>query len=1565
MDRPEREKPHLAAKLEELNRRTLAGWEANPDLVQKDAREEESLLASGYHDRQILELVQNAADAALARPNARIELRLGDRHLYAANTGEPLSEEGLRALILGGVSPKGGEEVGRFGLGFRSLLRLGGRVDMISAGLAFRFDPGWCAAQAREAAGLPGDVEAPGMRLARPLDLDAERHGDPVLDELLGWADTVVRAELAAEDAAAAMDRELAGFPAEFLLFPPPDLELVIRRPEAEPRALRRERQGETIVLQDGKKAERWRLFERRCRIDDVEARRDAGRLHARGEVTIRWAVPVGESDPRGGELWNAFPTRTPSVVPGILDTRWKLNSDRTALTGEAWNGALMRCAADLIAEALPTLASAEDPGLPIALLPRELHRKDEPAAPLHEALRARLPTVAFVASATGALHRPEELFLPPTEKPQLHERWCSIAPEKQAYRFVHPRCFATRERDARLRQLGATVRRNLNKHYDEFEYPKRSPLLRCFPANRWLELVASPDPAIARHVVLLAVELLAETPSLRAQLKSLEILPTRDGELACAEKIVMPGASVKAGMAALHPELAADEEVCRALRDHFGIEGTDEESWLKALKQAEGEEFWELLKGAPSEVREKLSELRIRPRKVRTADGQWSEPIDKLLVGSIITKDDIPANSSITIDPDFGSRYAIILKQFGFADSPPLPSDSHAALNLWANKERRRAEDEAFHEYTKRVPHASSAYRSSIGYRDQIFGLPGEDLIVTLSGPPRARLTALLLERLAELPQKTVTIGGRGSYSTQQRYPPIPAPHPTAWLLWKYGQVEIGGRIVSLAACLELRRQLEPEERAIVDRLLPDDRPILERWPEGGPRFQSDLSPVWQALLASRHTRDHAELVPLWRVAARHGFVPESIPDPQGDGEVPLREVCVTDRPSDHALALRAGVASVLLDAKTAAVWRENGAQDLAARIRYRVVGARAKPSPASEDIPGLGEHLAANRPEPLIVYADRLERTLGEATEEIELFVEDGCLLVAQAAEQRLPPRDLLYRKLEALAGLGALARPAAEVFEALDLSEAERLRGEVAAQPDLPHRLLRAAGGPEALQASLPEAAQRVLRPDTTDVALAQLCLDIHGPGALRAIAETLERRGFRPPHRWGTDEARQFVLALGFPSVFAGAANPRLEAELQVMGPTPLPPLHDFQKDVLSELDAMLAACEPRKRAVLSLPTGAGKTRVAVEAAVRCALRRAIGRPLVIWVAQTEELALQAVEAFRQVWANEGTEGQELRIVRFWGGQRSPPPSEPDRPTVVVSLIQTLNDRRLAMVGWLAAASLLVIDESHHAIARSYTEALRAFGFAIGPRRKGDRDAGPREPALLGLTATPFRSAGEDETRRHAQRFDARVVPREQDGLYTRLRAEGYLARVEMEPLEIEEPFELLPSELDFLKEFEDLPPAALSRLAASETRNEAIVRAIEGAPERSILLFANNVDHAVELAAALSLRGIRARPVSGDTDRSARREAVAAFRRGEIRVITNAVLFSTGFDAPSVDMILIARPVFSPVRFMQMVGRGLRGPRNGGTERCRIVTVRDNIVGWSGFDPLAWWRRYYD
>ena len=160
------------------------------------------------------------------------------------------------------------------------------------------------------------------------------------------------------------------------------------------------------------------------------------------------------------------------------------------------------------------------------------------------------------------------------------------------------------------------------------------------------------------------------------------------------------------------------------------------------------------------------------------------------------------------------------------------------------------------------------------------------------------------------------------------------------------------------------------------------------------------------------------------------------------------------------------------------------------------------------------------------------------------------------------------------------------------------------------------------------------------------------------------------------------------------------------------------------------------------------------------------------------------------------------------------------------------------------------------------------------------------------------------------------------------------------------------------------EFERIWDRINDRLALDEQRNRCLVERIRSASEQSILFFASSVNHAVEIAARLNLAGIAAAAIHKDTPRSARRYFLDRFQRREIRVLCNHSVLTTGFDAPKTDMVLISPQVFSPVRYMQMVGRGLRGPANGGTELCRIVTVLDNLRQFEGRHPYHFCARYF-
>jgi len=211
--------------LEQLNAQRLRAYEADPGLLKEHFGIEQTVLAGGYGYRQVLELVQNGADALLEASETgdsswtdnRIHVLLRGNRLYVANTGAPLSQEGLDALLRSHSSPKRGNQIGRFGLGFKSLLKLGGRIDLFTRRSgAIRFDPERCREELRRSFNV---VEAPRLRLAWPL-ADDERRADPAC-AALDWAETIVRAEIGTDELVRHICDEIQSFPAEFLLFFP------------------------------------------------------------------------------------------------------------------------------------------------------------------------------------------------------------------------------------------------------------------------------------------------------------------------------------------------------------------------------------------------------------------------------------------------------------------------------------------------------------------------------------------------------------------------------------------------------------------------------------------------------------------------------------------------------------------------------------------------------------------------------------------------------------------------------------------------------------------------------------------------------------------------------------------------------------------------------------------------------------------------------------------------------------------------------------------------------------------------------------------------------------------------------------------------------------------------------------------------------------------------------------------------------------------------------------------------------------------------------------------------
>ena len=218
--------PGLMEEVREQFIRATTSYQANPHLIAEHVGLEDSIRVGGYANRSLLELVQNAADAMsgegedVGGKNAgRVELVLDSDSgtLYCANAGRPFSKSGLIALAQAYLSSKRGDEIGRFGLGFKSVLSVTDAPQIFSRSVSFEFN-------SPEARTAIADVSTETRKypiLRTPTLADARKHfaDDPILAGLADWAVTIVKLPNVNADNLRRLRKEIENFSSEFLLF--------------------------------------------------------------------------------------------------------------------------------------------------------------------------------------------------------------------------------------------------------------------------------------------------------------------------------------------------------------------------------------------------------------------------------------------------------------------------------------------------------------------------------------------------------------------------------------------------------------------------------------------------------------------------------------------------------------------------------------------------------------------------------------------------------------------------------------------------------------------------------------------------------------------------------------------------------------------------------------------------------------------------------------------------------------------------------------------------------------------------------------------------------------------------------------------------------------------------------------------------------------------------------------------------------------------------------------------------------------------------------------------------
>ncbi|WEV78613.1 DEAD/DEAH box helicase family protein [Janibacter cremeus] len=1516
----------VGAAVQLQNKRLLETYEADPRRLEEDANTERSIHEGAYAKRQLFELLQNAADA-MRGTDGRCEVVLAGRTLYVANSGEPLTKDGVETLMAAHLSAKRDEQIGRFGLGFKSVLAVTDSPRIYSRSGSLGFDRKW--SRARLAELIPGQSHYPVSRLAQPLDPFAARRDDPVLDSLMKWATTVIALpQLIQPDLIAS---SMKVFPKEFLLFSQHVTQLDIEdRVNEELRSISLTRDADGLIsLRESGKTSKW-IVVSHTHSPSPEALRDGGYQAARSTVDVSWAAPVEGAQRGVGTFWAFFPTDELTTLSGITNAPWKLADDRASLLPGRFNDELLvEVLPKLVTKALPELAKAGQASMVIDLLPARGkesrgHADDVINQPVFDAV-AR---VQCVPTADNKLRHPTRVKLHPDEaSPEELESFLDACTDPE--NWVHGSLTSAERRSKVVRLLA--------------HHGRSSTDLR-----EWVEHLAKEgDVEGSAAAVRLVAALSARDPQIRAKLARARVLLLEDGSLgACiAGQVFLPGGQEQSDQLIINPVLAAIPEVDLALKS-LGIQIFDHAGELRS-ELARTPVAWERVwsssrRNTPEDAeaifRETMGTDLLDNIRVRNFAGQWRPAGMVYLPGEVIPGDG-SRDGRWVVDHRFHQQDIRLLERLGMVDGPHRLDNP--PLESWIRAKYLNARDQ-YREWTGNSRLSDETIQIDTG---RIFW-PLE-FLSELSPAARRAVTRKVLRGLSGDERWTITRKDGGKRRT--------VPDPIWARLANHGVLDTQAGLQPVKWCLA------QGDDAVVEGVK-QPLPFLEDTVTASQAESLHIrenvsqlpSEAWAALLQNATALEHEPRFLLYAWAALCDQQPPStlrVLRERGHIDAPTEDVAVTHREDERDSLLAAGIPSIFTTEYDADILVEKWGLSPAEGLLEESVDAEyaGEPTLAVDKFPPLRHALPPDHLELSIQPCNRISLLTstprGQRSRPLSSRLEGKTLLTTA-----IRGRDLL---LEIARETNSTFKPDA-VLRRMEQQQREKLRVEIAETDDLLKKLVLAIGV-DSLQRSIPRPALDALS-DSVDQPLseneiARLALAMDGYSILANHAKELQRRQLDPPSQWaGRRAAREWVRKLGFPIEFAGFVSTSRDAELEVEGPPRLGPLHAYQVKIAKNVQGLLHNGPRANRGLVSLPTGAGKTRVAVQALVESMAWSADGMR-VVWVAETDELCEQAIQTWSVVWRAFGAEGIPLTLSRLWAQNEA---NERDGFQVVVTSISKLDSivKRgegtgswEVEYGWLKEPALIIVDEAHKSISPQYTRTLAALG---GRKRVQDITT-----PLLGLTATPFRGFNNDETKRLAKRYDENLLDEgvfPDNDVYGHLQDMQVLARIRQIELQGSE-ITLTDEEIDEATNYR-LADSVTARLGEDGGRNNTILQSILSLDESAkILLFASSVENARVLAALMTFHGVSARDVSSQTSRAERRQYIEDFKSGKIRVLTNYNVFTEGFDVPTLDAVYITRPTFSPNVYQQMIGRGLRGPLNGGSSEVLIVNVADNLTNY--------------
>ena len=374
------------------------------------------------------------------------------------------------------------------------------------------------------------------------------------------------------------------------------------------------------------------------------------------------------------------------------------------------------------------------------------------------------------------------------------------------------------------------------------------------------------------------------------------------------------------------------------------------------------------------------------------------------------------------------------------------------------------------------------------------------------------------------------------------------------------------------------------------------------------------------------------------------------------------------------------------------------------------------------------------------------------------------------------------------------------------------------------------------------------------------------------------------------------------------------------------------LFDYQKDMVMRIEK---AIRLYRSVMAQMPTGTGKT-VVLASVVESFLGE---HPLKsVWiVAHRRELVSQIQETIERVFSNrlaEKEDGSSDNLIEK--------PLDSSLFTLRSSLIKAMS------IQWLARhydeigeePGMIVIDEAHHALAKTYKEMWDRF-----PKAK-----------FLGLTATPCRLNGKG----FIDLFDVLV----QSWSVPEFISKGRLATYDFVSIKSNGVTQRLIDSLQKRGADGDYQNKEMDMLLNKRPSIERLYRSFEEyGKDRKGIVYAINISHAKKIVELYQEHGIKAVAIDSKTPAAERQADIEAFKKGDIQVLVNVDIFSEGFDCPDVEFVQLARPTLSLAKYLQMVGRGLRVAKG---KKCCVIIDNVGLYRVFGLPSQIWdWKATFE